>query len=108
MQIIRLKRRDVLVARMRPGLVSATAVKAEAVPVVSLEEALRNRRSTRTFRTGPVTVVLHGPPPNRNAPDPRRNSGGAFETGATKFGHPVQHTSTNPGLRFVILKAARF
>ena len=52
-------------------------------------------------------VVLHGSPRIRNAPYPRRNSNGAFETGATSFGHPVQHADTNLGLRFLVLKAAR-
>jgi len=33
--------------------------------------------------------VLHGSTSIRNAAYPRRNSGGAFEIGATKFGHPV-------------------
>jgi hypothetical protein len=63
--------------------------------------ALKDQRLRRIGRVAGSTLA-------RTAPYPRRNLGGAFETGATKFCHPVQHADTNPGLRFLVLKAARF
>jgi hypothetical protein len=38
---------------------------------------------------------------------PRRNSGGAFEIGTAKFGHPVQHADANIGFCFLIVEGAR-
>ncbi len=50
---------------------------------------------------------MHGSGAARNAPYPRRISGGAFEIGAAKFGHPVKNEGANLGLRFLVSKVAR-
>ena len=52
-------------------------------------------------------AVLHRSTAARNAPYPRRISGGAFETGATKFGHPVEYADANLCLCFLIFEAPR-
>ncbi|MFT6226448.1 MAG: hypothetical protein ACJARE_000841, partial [Paracoccaceae bacterium] len=41
--------------------------------------------------------MLHGSGAARNAPYPRRNSGGAFEIGTAKFGHPIEYADANLG-----------
>ena len=52
-------------------------------------------------------AVLHRSAAARNAPYPRRISGGAFETGAAKFGHPVEYADANLGFVFLIAEGAR-
>jgi hypothetical protein len=51
--------------------------------------------------------LLHGARGGRNAPYPRWISGGAFEIGPAKFGHPVKDPDANPGFCFLIFKRAR-
>jgi hypothetical protein len=54
-----------------------------------------------------MRAVLHGSGAARNATYPRRNSGGACEIRPAKFGHPVQNSDANLGLRFLVFEAAR-
>ena len=54
-----------------------------------------------------IGAVLHGSPAARNAPNRRRISGGAFEFGAAKFGHPVEYANANFGFRFLVFEATR-
>ncbi len=54
-----------------------------------------------------VAALLHGSSGARNAPYPRRNSGGAFETWLAKPGHSVENLHANPGFRFLVFEVAR-
>lgn len=54
----------------------------------------------------PRLAVLHGSGAARNAPYPRRNSGGAFEIGTAKFGHPIEYADANLGFGFLIFERA--
>lgn len=53
------------------------------------------------------TAVLHRSTAIRNAPYPRRNSGGAFEMRAAKSGHSVENADANLSLCFLIFEASR-
>jgi len=53
-------------------------------------------------------VVLHRSAAFRNAPCPRWNSGGAFETWAAGSGDPVEHPNANLGLSLLISEGASF
>ena len=54
-----------------------------------------------------AAALLHRSTATRNAPYPRRNSGGAFKTGAAKSGHPVENPDANLGFCFLIFEVAR-
>jgi hypothetical protein len=51
--------------------------------------------------------LLHGAGRGWNAPYPRRSSGGAFELGAAKFGHPIKNTDAHLNLFRLIFEVAR-
>jgi hypothetical protein len=51
-------------------------------------------------------ALLHGSGAAQNAPYPRRNSGGAFEIGTAKFGHPIEYADANLGFGFLIFERA--
>ena len=53
------------------------------------------------------TALLQRSATARNAPYPRRNSGGAFETGPAKFGHPVKDPDGDPDLCLLVLERPR-
>jgi hypothetical protein len=52
-------------------------------------------------------ALLHRSRSTRNAPYPRRNSGGAFKTWAAKADYPVENPNANPSFCFLIFEVAR-
>jgi len=84
----------------------------------SSQRAVRNPLASSTSLTKPnwkprstlyaiSWALLHGACRCRNAPYPRRISGGALEIGAAKFSHPVKNTDANLGLCLLIFEVAR-
>ena len=51
--------------------------------------------------------VLHRSTATRNAPNPRRNSGGTFKTWTAESGHPVKNPDANLGFCFLIFEGSR-
>ena len=60
------------------------------------------------FNADRRAALLHRSTCGRNAPYPRRISGGALEIGAAKLGHPVKGPDANFSLCFLTFERARF
>ena len=67
---------------------------------------VRCRRCGRKLTVRYSGAVLHGSGAAKNAPYLRRNSGGAFEIGTAKFGHPIEYADANLGFGFLIFERA--
>ena len=78
-----------------------------ALDAIRLRRVLSVRRQAGRLLFRHNTALLHRSAATRNAPYPRRNSGGAFETWAAKSGHPVENADANPGFCFLIFEGAR-